>query len=134
MAVLEWTDALSVGFEEIDDDHKRLISIINKLSDATTANLGTGVAGEILDELVSYTDWHFRHEERLMQTFGYPEFFNHKQQHEELIEAVLGQQKKYLEGDPDVAKDILSFLGDWLTNHILGTDMETGHFLAEHAD
>lgn len=133
MALLEWSEALSVGFEEIDDDHKKLIGMVNELNDAVAAGRAADVVGEVLEDLISYTAWHFRHEERLMQTHGYPGYSAHKAQHEELVDAATALQAKFVNGDPDVASTLLPFLKDWLTNHILGTDRKTGQFLAAEA-
>lgn len=133
MALLEWSEALSVGFEEIDDDHKKLIGIVNELNDAVAGGRAANVVGEVLEDLISYTAWHFRHEERLMQTYGYPEYLAHKTEHEDLVDAATGLQAKFVNGEPDVASTLLPFLKDWLTNHILGTDRKTGQFLAAEA-
>ena len=134
MALLEWNDALSVGFAEIDGDHKKLIGMVNDLNDAISAGHAADVIGEVLEDLIDYTAWHFRHEERLMQTYGYPEYLAHKAEHEELVEAATTLQAKFANGDPDVASSLMPFLKDWLTNHILGTDKKTGQFLAEEAN
>jgi hemerythrin-like metal-binding protein len=134
MSLIDWSDSLSVGYEEIDDDHKRLIDIVNKLDDAIASGHGSEAIGEILEELLSYTVWHFRHEERLMQTYGDPAFYDHKKEHDNLTEAALAKQKEFLDGNVDVAEELMPFLKNWLTHHILETDMKTGHYLAENTE
>lgn len=131
MAFMEWSEALSVGFEEIDDDHKHLLDLINKLHEAVDKGHNTGIVSELLEELLSYTSWHFRHEERLMQTFDDPSFLEHKVEHEKLAAAVAQKKRSLAQGDPAVARDLLPFLRDWLTGHILETDRKTGQFLAQ---
>ena len=130
MALMEWDDSLSVGFEEIDEDHKKLIELLNQLNDSVAADQGDAVVAEVLDGLLGYTSWHFRHEERLMQTYGYQEFPNHKQEHGELLETALTLNKEFQDGASDVPGKMLPFVKDWLTNHILGTDRKLGAFLA----
>ncbi len=130
MAFLDWSPELSVGFEEIDNDHEKLVEMLNALGDAVTEAKEDAVVGRVLDDLLSYTMWHFRHEERLMQTHGYPEFLEHKRQHGDLGEKATGLQKKYQDGDRDVAAEALSFLKAWLTEHILGTDKKLAAFLS----
>ncbi len=130
MAFLDWSPELSVGFEEVDDDHKMLIEMLNALSDAVTEAKENAVIGQVLDDLPAYTMWHFRHEERLMQAHGYPGFAGHKAHHEELAEQATGLQKKYQEGDSGVAREALPFLKTWLASHILGADKEMGAFLS----
>ena len=134
MAILEWSDSLSVGFEEIDDDHKNLLKLVNQLDDVVNKGKEGEVIGGILDELLNYTAWHFRHEERLMQTYGDPEFFNHKNEHEKLTQIAAEQKEHFLAGDLDVENTLLPLLKNWLTKHILETDMKTGKFLAENTD
>ena len=131
MAFMDWDPGLSVGFEEIDNDHMKLIEILNALSDAITETQEDAAIGQVLDDLLSYTMWHFRHEERLMQTHGYPEFLEHKTQHGDLAEQATGLQKRFQDGDRDVAAEALPFLKAWLGNHILGTDKKLGAFLSE---
>ncbi len=133
MAFLEWTSALSVGYEQIDEDHKKLVGMINALSDAVTEGQDASTVGDVLNELLSYTSWHFRHEERLMQTYGDPEFFNHKQEHLDLLERAMGLKKRFDEGDANVPADMLPFLKQWLAHHILEVDRKTGLFLADKA-
>ncbi|MBT6096140.1 MAG: hemerythrin family protein [Rhodospirillaceae bacterium] len=130
MTVLEWSSQLSVGFDEIDNDHQKLVGILNSLSDAVETRQDVAAIGTVLDELLSYTSWHFRHEERLMQTYGDPELFNHKQEHEDLLEQAAALKTRFEAGDAAVPAEMLPFLKDWLTHHILETDMKTGQFLA----
>lgn len=133
MAFLEWSEDLSVGFAQIDDDHKKLITLVNDLADALAEGHASEAVEDVLENLLDYTAWHFRHEERLMQTYGYPGYLAHKTQHEELAQAAGDLHAKFLDGDPGVAEELLPFLKEWLTGHILGTDKETGRFLAEAA-
>ena len=60
-----------------------------------------------MEELISCTVWHFRHEERLMVKYGYDGFLEHKSEHEELIASVKTLQKRFLEeGKPVSSEDI----------------------------
>lgn len=132
MSAMEWSASLSVGFEPIDGDHKKLIALINRLDTALKEGDSVDEVTAILEELVSYTTWHFRHEERLMQEHGYPGYFKHKQEHDKLAATVKQQQQRFENGEFAVGDELMRFLTAWLTNHILGTDKETGQFLARH--
>ena len=72
--LIEWTDELSVGIQEIDDQHRLLVSILNKLHTAMYEHQGKEVAEKILNELVDYTKIHFAVEESLMRVLGYPQY------------------------------------------------------------
>ena len=133
MPLLEWSDGLSVEFAEMDEDHKKLVEMVNTLNDAVEKGETGDTVEEILEELLSYTQWHFRHEERLMQEYEYEGLFEHKKEHEDLTAQALDLFEKYQGGDDSVPGMLMPFLKDWLTNHILGTDKDTGAFLAAQA-
>ncbi|MGZ6208055.1 MAG: bacteriohemerythrin, partial [Syntrophales bacterium] len=59
MALITWTDALSVNIKETDTQHRRLIDLINKLHDSMKVGKGNDVLGPILSDPVKYTVSHF---------------------------------------------------------------------------
>ena len=126
-----WDDAYSVGIDSIDEQHKRLINLINQLQTAVDYSTGEEFEREALDELVDYTKTHFSYEEDLMEKYGYPEFEPHKAQHGRMIQQVEKVLAEY-ETDQDRAmRHALNFLKEWLINHINGTDKEYSDFLIE---
>lgn len=129
MEQLLWNDSLSVGIDEIDKDHKHLLDLLNELIESLIEEKNKSEIEVVLDELLSYTSWHFRHEERLMQTFDYDGFINHKDEHATLIEQAVGLQEKFKTEGEGITPEVIQFLKDWLTNHILGTDSDLGHYL-----
>ena len=68
MPLITWTDNLSVNHTEIDNQHKKLVDLINILFDAMKAGKGTDVLNKIFAELTSYTIYHFTYEEKLMES------------------------------------------------------------------
>ena len=93
---VEWSNELSVGIEEIDEQHKVLVNLINRLFDETVVHqAGTSaVMEEILHELIEYTVIHFAVEESLFRIFHYPETETHTRHHDELKAQVLDIQKR----------------------------------------
>lgn len=130
MSLIEWSDALSVGFDEIDEDHKKLVNIVNRLNTTVVDGEKQVEIEDILEELLEYTGWHFRHEERLMQESEYPGFLEHKKIHEDLVKQAVELFEKYQNGDDAVPGILMPFLKDWLAEHILGEDKKTGEYLA----
>ncbi len=126
MSLIEWTDALSVGVLEIDQQHKKLIDMINELYDAMRAARGKEVLGEILHRLKQYTQVHFSFEERAMERFGYAELADHKRQHEAFVAKVVEFSQAFNVGKATVTGELLNFLRDWLQSHIKGTDKKYG--------
>ncbi len=131
MKRLDWDGSLNIQVEEIDEDHRRLVELFNLLSQAVEEDQSAQFVDALLEELVSCTVWHFRHEERLMLQFDYPDTVAHKQDHEELVTSAQALQQMLLESGHGIAAKDVVFLEKWLTGHILGADMELGSYLAE---
>jgi hemerythrin len=126
-----WSKILSVEVEEIDEDHRKLVSIFNTLNQAVREKESADYLAATLEELINCTVWHFSHEERLMLKYRYPEMEAHKAEHRDLIESAKELQAKLLQADKLVADEHIVFLERWLTEHILTTDMRLGSYLAQ---
>ena len=122
MTMMEWNDKLKVGHSVIDKDHQRLVALINKLSDAMSAGQGKDVCGNVLDELIAYTQTHFATEERLMAVHRYADEPRHRAEHAKLIQEVIDFRNKFAAGTATLSVSLLRFLMDWLTYHILESD------------
>ena len=94
MSLLAWSSVFSVGVAEIDNQHKKLVDMANRLNDAMKAGQGKEAIGKVLNELVSYTATHFAYEERLMDQHKYPMSPEHKQEHKDLVKTVLDSEWK----------------------------------------
>ena len=130
MALMTWNQNMSVGVKVLDDDHKRLVALINELHDALKTGHGKDALGKILDSLVSYTKSHFAHEEQFFARTNYPDSAAHKKQHDDLTKQVLEVQTKFKNGATgNLSLEVMMFLKDWLTNHIQGSDKKYGPYL-----
>lgn len=123
--LISWNKGYSVGVTQMDSEHQRLIDIINNLYSAMRSGRSKEAIGTILDELVDYTKTHFAHEERLMRESGYTGFDEQKRAHEALIAQVIEIQGKYRAGTA-LGQEVMSFLKNWLVNHIQGLDKRYG--------
>ncbi|MCP3850939.1 MAG: hemerythrin family protein [Gammaproteobacteria bacterium] len=131
---IEWSEELSVGIEEIDEQHKVLVGLINRMHVAIEEKHGSDVVISILSELADYTKIHFAVEESLMSILEYPGYQEHKDIHDELLEHVVELQKKVVSGKLSISFELMHFLKSWLSKHILEEDMKyTGFFLAAGA-
>lgn len=131
MCPVEWSQKLSVGIEQVDAEHQKLVAIFNQLDEASRTGKGTRIMAEILTQLVEYTVVHFRSEEELMTEAEYPQLSRHVAQHRQLVQKVSRFQAKFNGNGRRITKEMLEFLNYWLTNHILHDDMEFGRFYAE---
>ena len=131
MKELVWDRTLSVDIPEIDEDHRRLMDLFNILLRSVEEGDAANYIEAVMDELISCTVWHFRHEERLMLKYGYEGLLDHKSEHDELIGSAKALQQKLLQGGKTVSGEDIEFLEHWLTGHILGADMDLGSYLCE---
>ena len=122
MPLLLWGPMLEVGVKEIDAQHRKLVDLANELSDAQIAGKAKDALGKTLAELVRYTVSHFATEERLMDQHKYPATAEHKQLHKDLVKTVSDFKAKFDKGDAALSQDVMNFLRDWLTKHIMNTD------------
>jgi len=128
---LIWDETLSVEFEKIDEDHRRLIGLFNILSHSVAEENAADYIEAVLEELISFTVWHFRHEERLMLKYGYDGLVEHKTEHQELIDSAKVLQQKFLQKGKQLLNEDIEFLERWLTGHIFAADMDLGSYLVK---
>lgn len=122
MDKIEWSDDFSVGVAEIDNQHQQLIAIINDLIDAKNQNKDIDVVSAMLSRMANYLDYHFGTEEKYMIRFHYPGLDSHRNEHRTFIRKVFEFRKQYSRDSQSLSRDLLTFLMDWLRNHILETD------------
>ncbi len=126
---IDWRDEYSVGIESIDEQHKKLISLINTLQTIVDYTSEEKLERECLSAVVDYTRTHFVYEERLMEEYGYPDFEAHKAQHQKMIDKVNDLLAEYENNPESAMKHALDFLKHWLVRHINGTDKQYSEFL-----
>jgi hemerythrin-like metal-binding protein len=128
-SLLKWSFTFESGHPGIDAQHKQLINIINQLD--ATARSGNRLAESrhAMKALIEYVKEHFSYEEALMRRHGYPESDRHQAEHIGFAEK-LGSYDLQLKGNPQFDPNhLLSFVRNWLINHILKTDKQLGGFL-----
>ena len=86
MAFFEWSADMEIDGGDIDRDHRQLIEYINRLHEYTLDGQGREIVGEVLEQLLTYTEQHFEREERLMTSLGFPGVKEHHRKHQELSE------------------------------------------------
>jgi hemerythrin-like metal-binding protein len=129
MANFTWTTQYSVKVNELDNQHKKLFDLINQLYDALNQGKGKEIVGPILDGLISYIRSHFSTEEKILSAQHYPEFTQHRQQHDLFVKKVFELQAQYQSGQLAMSANVLSYMRDWLVSHIMKTDQSYTTFL-----
>ena len=128
MALITWNDSYSVKVKEMDDQHKKLVDMINQLHEAMKVGKGKEAIGKVLTSLTDYTRRHFTSEENLMKIHGYPRYEEQKKAHDGLVNQVADIQKKFSEGSAH-SQEVIMFLKNWLIHHIQGMDRDYGPHL-----
>jgi hemerythrin-like metal-binding protein len=125
---MTWNDSYSVKVTCCDEEHKKLISLINSLHQAMSAGKGRSVIGPVIQELHNYVGSHFRNEEALMEKTGYPALAAHRGEHQKFVAQAVKFSDELEEGLA-VPMEVIMFLRDWLVNHIQHTDRAYGPHL-----
>ena len=128
MEEITWTDALSVGIIEFDEQHKQLVAMLNKLIRDPRLEAGSETVSEVLAAMTKYAREHFKSEEELMTKFGYPDYEKHRARHHSFLHQVVEFCLKTNMGDEQIPEQLLEFLKNWLATHILEEDMDYKDF------
>ena len=128
----EWKDEFSVNIAQIDEQHQRLFEIGARINDLAYAKDGFDHYDDIMQvihELREYTEFHFDHEEKMMEKYGYERFEAQKFEHHFVIKKI----QKFENSDIDERQDdtilgLVSFVSDWISSHILKEDMKYREF------
>lgn len=130
-AMVTWSESLSLGDPEIDEQHRTLIGLLNGLYEAML----TGTARErltlLISDLTAYTRLHFQNEERYFELFNYSELEAHTRVHKELTDRLAQLRDRHARGEEDLTVEMLLFLGNWVLEHVMLVDMRYKQFLAE---
>lgn len=131
MTLIFWSDSFSVNVAEIDQQHKKLVTMINELGDAMKQRKGKDVVGKIVNDMISYTSIHFKTEEKYFDRFGYPETDHHKKEHGAFVQRVSDFKEGFENGKITLSIEVMDFLCDWLQDHIKGSDKKYSQFFNE---
>jgi len=129
LVFMEWNQKYLTGIKAMDSERSSLFDRVNRLYETITNGEDQRTVGKMLDELIEYYIQHFLTEERLFQEFDYPQYAEHKQEHDELALQMFNLQMEFQKQSIVVAFEVLSFLNDWLLKHNTGADLRFAEFL-----
>ena len=120
---LEWQSRFSVGHAGVDQDHQSLFTLFNELSEAMRRGHSKAVIASVLDRLLEYAASHFRREEEVMATANYPGLAAHRKEHQAFVAQASQARHAFNSSAANtLAIETLSFVKDWLINHIQKSD------------
>ncbi len=120
--LIVWGPGLETGIVVIDQDHRKLVGMLNRLNAAMAEGHAKDVLAQLLNELVQYTVVHFQHEEQLMAKHQYAGTAGHASEHRKLVATVSDFKNKLALGQAMISIELMKFLRGWLTDHIMGAD------------
>lgn len=125
--VFPWNQNFETGIAKIDEQHRKLVELINSIAMQSTHATRIEDVDQVLDSMTEYANYHFKTEEEIW--FPYfqddPCFIEHQKTHSTFLECVTKlRQRKINEPLDEVVEDLLQFLIGWLIYHILDNDKQ----------
>jgi hemerythrin len=131
----KWTEEMSVGHDVIDMQHKELFDKLNVLLESILKDDVEKIIDDMLIFFEKYMNEHLYYEERYLQDIAYPKTQEHHEQHL-IFTRKYEDLKQKLSDNVDKSKlafEIETFMGTWLTNHILIEDKKYAQFVQNRA-
>ena len=123
MALIKWNEErYRLGIREVDQQHMRLIDVVNGLQVAVAEGQSREVVCNFLSVMEEYSRSHFSYEEELMQAGGYPGYATKKRSHESFARQIETLSKEYRLGNMTISLDTMRFLKEWMDHHITSED------------
>ncbi len=131
MEKIEWNASFNTGVKKLDDQHKRIIDMINKLVEMGDLEVNSETIADILLRMSEYSREHFNTEEEYMLKYNFPDYSSQKAQHLEFKKKTADLCFETWEYKKSVPAEILTYLKEWWVNHILKSDMKYKTFFNE---
>lgn len=128
MEKIIWDEGFSVGVRELDEQHKRIVTIVNTLIDMNDTKVDSEIISDTLTKMNQYASDHFKTEEQYMLDYGYPEYLSQKKQHQEFKKKTVDFCVGTMVHNVAVPTEMFTYLKSWWTNHILQEDMKYKEF------
>ncbi|MDR1948329.1 MAG: bacteriohemerythrin [Spirochaetaceae bacterium] len=129
--LVDWHGSYSIGIPLIDEQHKELVNLTNKLYKSCMAG---GEASKrnfmrTIRSAVDYIGYHFSTEEKIMARINYPGFAAHKKEHASFVKEVLHEVDEFNRGNKFTPTNFVRYLKDWVLTHIAVSDKALGDYL-----
>ena len=121
--IFPWNRNFETGIEKIDEQHRVLVEILNRLAWHFASSTSELECGHILDELLSYAAYHFKEEEGIWKAaLGEQEMVNNHHDSHQLFFVQIQMYRSSGEPEEKVIGDLFNYLTRWLAFHILESD------------
>ena len=126
--MIEWSDKFKTGIEIIDEQHKELFRLFNRVYDLYNNEFIIDKYDQIIaavEELKEYTKYHFKAEEDYMLSIRYKKFFEHKLKHEDFIRKIDSIDYNIIDyNQQNHLLELLRFITDWIVEHVVTVDKQ----------
>jgi hemerythrin len=122
MTLLNWDNKYTISNIQLDNHHKRLFSVFNRLYDISMDDVRASSFETVLDELISYSNYHFKAEEQYMHEIGYNDIERHASLHKYFTSRLNDIKEREKRDNTELCRELIYFLGNWLKHHVLEED------------
>jgi len=129
---IQWKEKYSVGIQEIDDQHKYFIGLLNELYNAIVSNQGREELSALFQKVADYAEKHFAAEEKYFDEFNYDGAAEHKLEHEKMRAEIKKIKSQAGGNEIDFYGNIVYFLKDWLDDHLEKMDQKYKECFMSH--
>ena len=132
MALLEWKEEYATGIDDVDQEHKDLIDVINRLHELLLADDAKLTVPAFLARLIEGVSAHFALEELIMGESGYPELAAHREDHERLLDVIRDLVEAFGQAEELDSVDLAMRLEPWFSQHFATHDLQLHTTLKVH--
>lgn len=133
MEVFTWNSWFETGIGLVDEQHQKLVEMINNLGAcAMTTPQDQVSVHKLIKALFDYVQQHFSEEDQLMTHYGVDSrhLGRHRKEHAEFIQEVVRLAKPHSTDQHADLEMLHRYLTSWLGFHILGTDQSMARQIA----
>jgi len=120
--LIHWNDSYSVGIKEIDQQHKKLVDIINVVYDAVITEKPTEIIEQAFTDLNDYTIIHFSTERKYIDKLSNVDSEIHFKEHRSFTQKIQQYRDDFLLHNLKTSDEVINYLREWLIEHILVRD------------
>jgi len=124
MTVIKWREGFETGVDQFDQEHKKLVELVNAMYIAMRDKANQGEIERIISELISYTGYHFDNEEKAMSAANFPGLEEHRAIHQKLKAEAIAFTERIEKDFTTGTRDLYHFLREWLKEHIMECDKQ----------
>lgn len=122
MAFYKWNERFKIGIESIDNQHKKLFEMIDNYYQSFKAGKSKEGLAKLLEDLTDYTKFHFAFEEKYFKKYNYAGTEAHTKEHKGFISEIEELKNRVKTHKMVLPVEVGNFLGEWLVEHISGSD------------